>query len=145
MIVSTEIVDVVNNIFNVGQHPPKSVEAAFCHGGGPRKDCEVEFRPTWMPSLKYHYIPIKLKVALLVGRNRTMGFRGPLIIIRQRRQMQRAINILGCYCPFWSSLRLIQKGTGIAVITVIDINSCSFERNTPQKVIWNLGFKEPII
>ena len=44
----TEIVDVVNKFFNVGQHPTKSVEAEFCHGGGPRMDCEVEFRPTWM-------------------------------------------------------------------------------------------------
>ena len=65
----TEIVDVGNKFFYVGQKAPKYAEAAFCHGGGPRKDCEVEFRPTWMPSLKSHYIPIKLKVALLVGRN----------------------------------------------------------------------------
>ena len=64
----TEIVYVVNKFFIIGKNPPKYAEAAFCHGGGPRKDCEVEFRPTWMPSLKSHYIPLKLKVALMVGR-----------------------------------------------------------------------------
>ena len=55
----TEIVYVENKFFNVGQKAPKYAKAAFCHGGGPQKDCEVEFRPTWMPSLKPHYIPIK--------------------------------------------------------------------------------------
>ena len=55
-------------MFNVGQHPPKSIEATFFHGdGGPRKDCEVEFRLSCMPSLNSPSIPIKLKVALLVG------------------------------------------------------------------------------
>ena len=48
----TEIVDVVNKFFNVGQNPPKSVEAAFCHGRGRQKDCEVEFSLTGWPH--YH-------------------------------------------------------------------------------------------
>ena len=56
----------MNKFFNVGQHSPKYVEATFCYGEGPRKDREVEFRSTWMPSLNSPSITIKLKVALLV-------------------------------------------------------------------------------
>ena len=60
--------------------------------------------------------------------------------------------------PFWSSFHINQKGTGITgitgmtvikgitgitEITVNDRNSCSFDRNYPQKGTWNLGLKEP--
>ena len=47
--------------------------------------------------------------------------------------------------PFLKFLSLIQKGTGITGIAVIDRNYCSFERNFPQKVICNLGLKDPEI
>ena len=70
-----EILDLVNKFFNLGQNPPKSVEATVFRGGGPWKECEVEFNTTWMPSLNYPSISIKLKVALTVGKQITMEFR----------------------------------------------------------------------
>ena len=50
---------------------------------------------------------------------------------------------LGCILSFWSSFHLIQTVIWITGITVIDRNSCSFDRNSPQKGMWNLGLKEP--
>ena len=49
------------------------------------------------------------------------------------------------YFPCWSSFHLSQKVTEITGITVIDRNSCSFEKNPPQKWMWNLALKEPLM
>ena len=69
----TEIIEDSTKLFNVGQCNYVSIKNIFCHGGqDPWKDCEVNSRPTWMPSLNSPSITIKLKFALLVGYKRIM-------------------------------------------------------------------------
>ena len=52
---------------------------------------------------------------------------------------------IGCILPFWSSFHFRQKVKGITGITVIYRDSCSFESNSLQKGMWNLGLKESVM
>ena len=49
------------------------------------------------------------------------------------------------YFPLWSPFHIIQKGTGITWIMVIDKRFFYFDMNSPQKIMWNLGGKELVM